>query len=417
LFAYGSTANGDQPFELKGGERILFFGDSITQSGQYVNNFELYLLTRYPKKQFFIINHGISSETLSGLSEPDHDPPRPCALDRFTRDVANWKPDIIFACFGMNDGIYHPFSKERFERFKQGVESLIERVRTETPRARLVLVTPPPFDPYRRQVGDDSAQHFGYKFPAIDYDETLRQYSQWMTTTNFPGVAVVDVNQALTEHLRLRRRNEVSFFLAGDGVHPDETGHWLIAACILEACGVQGEPFALTISPSAANASAGRVFGFQSDDGGIRLDWTTELPMPLSDDCDAASLQLQNFGVRWNSWRVSVSSELVAERPQLLVSSNAAEAPLVLAPTRNELVKGVNLASDREWPPHGIARDVRDCVLRRNKARYDLWRARIQTPDPSDDQELPADDEAETNAIRALVQPQSMHIELSTRKE
>ena len=33
---------------LKGGEKIIFFGDSITQSGGYINYFEAYLLTRFP---------------------------------------------------------------------------------------------------------------------------------------------------------------------------------------------------------------------------------------------------------------------------------------------------------------------------------------------------------------------------------
>ena len=101
----------DDGFHLKGGETVVFFGDSITEAGTYVEYIETFLLTRFPGKRFRIVNRGISSETISGTSEPDHDPRRPCAHDRFTRDVASEKPDVVVACFGMNDGNYHPFDR------------------------------------------------------------------------------------------------------------------------------------------------------------------------------------------------------------------------------------------------------------------------------------------------------------------
>ena len=96
-------------FRPEGGERIVFFGDSITQAGGYIADVEVFLLTRFPGKTFTIFNHGISSETISGTSEADHHPRRPDAHRRFSRDVAAWKPDVVVACFGMNDGNYqHP---------------------------------------------------------------------------------------------------------------------------------------------------------------------------------------------------------------------------------------------------------------------------------------------------------------------
>ncbi len=102
VLVLASPLSADDTFLLEGGETIVFFGDSITQNGGYVNYFEAYLLTRFPEKTFRVINHGISSETISGTSEEDHQPRRPWALPRFTRDVADWKPDVVVACFGMN---------------------------------------------------------------------------------------------------------------------------------------------------------------------------------------------------------------------------------------------------------------------------------------------------------------------------
>ena len=83
------------------------------------------------------INVGKSSETVSGTSEPDHHPPRPCIHDRFARDVAAFKPDLVVACYGMNDGNYFPSDEERFEKYKSGMTRFIERVFKETPARRV----------------------------------------------------------------------------------------------------------------------------------------------------------------------------------------------------------------------------------------------------------------------------------------
>jgi lysophospholipase L1-like esterase len=238
--AITTNPRGDDYVVLKGGETILFFGDSITQAGHYVDAIEAHLIKHHPQKSFTIINHGISSETLSGLSEPDHEPPRPCALHRFTRDVARWKPDVVVACFGMNDGIYHPFSDERFAAFQRGVRSLIDRLHSEAPGAKLVLLTPPPFDAYRRQVGDAEAVHYGYKFPAIDYDNVLARYAAWEMTLAGDGIVVVDLHSALTQRLADVRARKVSDYLAGDGVHPGRAGHELMAAEVLRSVRIAG---------------------------------------------------------------------------------------------------------------------------------------------------------------------------------
>ena len=81
---------------------MIFFGDSITQAGGYVDLVAATLLTAQPDLRVEVLNHGISSETISGTSEPDHAPRRPDAHDRFDRDVAAWDPDVVVACFGMN---------------------------------------------------------------------------------------------------------------------------------------------------------------------------------------------------------------------------------------------------------------------------------------------------------------------------
>ena len=52
---------------LKKSKTILILGDSITQAGSYVINFDAWLVKNYPKQRFTVINAGVSSETISGI--------------------------------------------------------------------------------------------------------------------------------------------------------------------------------------------------------------------------------------------------------------------------------------------------------------------------------------------------------------
>src|SRR5438552_2439213 len=48
---------------LPGAKRVLFLGDSITYSGQYVEIIEAYFATRFPDRPIEFLNLGLPSET------------------------------------------------------------------------------------------------------------------------------------------------------------------------------------------------------------------------------------------------------------------------------------------------------------------------------------------------------------------
>src|SRR6476660_7203779 len=98
--------------ELPNPGRIVFLGDSITHSGEYVTCLEAYLLTHFPERPYEIIDVGLPSETVSGLSEPGHAGgafPRPNLHERLDRVLQKLNPNLVIACYGMNDGIYYPY--------------------------------------------------------------------------------------------------------------------------------------------------------------------------------------------------------------------------------------------------------------------------------------------------------------------
>jgi lysophospholipase L1-like esterase len=406
-------------FDLKGGERIVFFGDSITQAGGFIADVEVFLLTRFPGKSFTIFNHGISSETISGTSEADHHPRRPDAHRRFSHDVAAWKPDVVVACFGMNDGNYHPFEPDRFARYQEGIHRLIDRTRDET-GARLVLVTPPPFDPYRRSATDPNAVEYGYKFPAIDYDQTLQQYSRWLLTIGGQekGLTVVDVHGALDGHLKRRRDHQVSFFLARDAVHPGPTGHWLMAQAILLAWHAPAEVAEARIdaAPKDPRVVAGAIRDLvRHGDGSLSFVWHSRLPMPIDPAWDRRSIELERVAERLNVDRLVVTG-LPAARYRLLarLGDEPAEIEAGAFP-RDQLERGIDLAGLDRFPTVAVARAVRARVLKRRQAIDAAWRRSIarepsHPPDPASP-EFRGDD-PELAEIRRLCQPRDVFVRL-----
>jgi lysophospholipase L1-like esterase len=242
------AAGGERPHEgkgelkpLRGAARILFLGDSITYAGGFVDEIEAWLIacaSDIPGIQ--VIDAGLPSETVSGLTEPNHAGgafPRPDLHDRLDRALALVKPDLVVACYGMNDGIYYPPDEERFRRYRDGIAWLRDRVLAA--HARLWLVTPPPFDP--KPVLKDTLPAGRADYPSghpyAQYDRVLGAYSKWLLDRRGDGWNVIDIHGPLNAWVRKQRRTDPGFTLTPDGVHPNETGHLLIANAILSAWG------------------------------------------------------------------------------------------------------------------------------------------------------------------------------------
>src|SRR5580698_6338305 len=159
---------------LENFHRVVFVGDSITWMGGYIDDIEAYVLTRDTNSSITFLNLGQSSETVSGLSEPGHAGGKYTRPDMHTRLAAvleKTRPDLVIADYGMNDGIYQPFDAERAQKFEDGIRWLHETVLASG--AKIVHVTPSPFDPVgcKRPLTADGAR--GYEAPYTNYDNVL----------------------------------------------------------------------------------------------------------------------------------------------------------------------------------------------------------------------------------------------------
>jgi lysophospholipase L1-like esterase len=237
-----AAAAGLLPPALQGGKRIIFLGDSITYAGSYVDFVEAAVRLRDPAWRGEILVLGLPSETVSGLSEPNHAGgrfPRPDLHERLERVLGQTRPDLVVACYGMNDGIYRPFAEERFEGFRSGMTRLREKVAAVG--AAVIHLTPPVFDPQPiadKVLPDGLAAYAG---PFGGYDDVLARYSAWLVAQRSAGWEVVDIHEPMSRELVRRRRDVSTFAFAKDGVHPDRLGHAVIARAILLAWGFPAE--------------------------------------------------------------------------------------------------------------------------------------------------------------------------------
>ncbi|MFM2013778.1 MAG: hypothetical protein RLZZ396_2562 [Planctomycetota bacterium] len=221
-------------------KRIVFLGDSITHAGLYVAILESALRAQYPNDPIpELINLGLPSETVSGLSEPGHAGgafPRPNLHERLGRILAESKPDLVVACYGMNCGMYYPLSQDRFDQFKSGIERLHSEV--EKTGAKIIHLTPAFFDalPIRDRLLPDGLDE--YRQPYAKYDDVLEAYSKWLLEQRSRNWTVLDVHGAMKSAVMKARESNPNFTLASDGVHPNASGQAIVAKPLAEHWGL-----------------------------------------------------------------------------------------------------------------------------------------------------------------------------------
>lgn len=219
LFSFAQTSY-TLPDDVK---KIIFLGNSITYSGAYISYIETYYKLKYPKRKLEFINVGLPSETVSKLSEKNHASgkfPRPKLQDRLSKTLKKIKPDLIFSCYGMNDGIYLPFDDARFEKYKKGILWLDKKAKKEG--IPIVYMTPSIYE----------AKNGGA------YANVLDIYADWLLSLVHTNNSVVlDLHGGLKRKIEAIKTINPYYKFTGDGVHPVKQGHWLIANQLLISLG------------------------------------------------------------------------------------------------------------------------------------------------------------------------------------
>lgn len=219
-----------EPF-IRSGQRIVFLGDSNTHAGHFITFLETWLRQHYPEGQWTLINLGMPGETASGLSEPDHPYPRPCIDMRLQSALEKSKPDLVVIGYGTNDGIYYPFSEERFSAYREGITKLIGACRQTG--AKIVLMTPPPFDPVpMRKAGrlkPAGTEKFTWSEAYEGYDEVMDRFAAWVLTQEKSADLVIDIRSPMVAEMKRAQNDPAVAAVLPDGIHYNTAGHRIVA--------------------------------------------------------------------------------------------------------------------------------------------------------------------------------------------
>lgn len=205
---------------IKAGDRVLFQGDSITDTHRdrvadtlgtgYAYIVASLFSSLYPEKKVHFVNRGISGNQIHDLEA------------RWDEDCLDLKPDVLSIMIGIND-CWRRYSRNLHtttESFRDSYQRLLTRTRENLKDTKLILLGPfvvpalPGQEAWREdldpkiQVVRDLAREFGAVYVPLD---------------GLFGAACA--------------RREPAYW-APDGVHPSPAGHGLIARAWLDAAGV-----------------------------------------------------------------------------------------------------------------------------------------------------------------------------------
>lgn len=227
IMAVSAARAAEPPSVLKGVGRIVVLGDSITQAGDYVTDLECWFTAQDISVE--VISLGLGSETATDLTPEENQDHltrfgfgRPFISERLGRVLETTKPDLVIACYGMNDGSSLPPDEDGTKRFGNACTALRDAV-LRAGAKRVVLCSPPVQDSRKPGV-------------IGTHDENLGRYAQWLLGKRAEGWDVVDIHTPMRVDLEAGRAKDPAYLLARDGIHPEREGHWIMAREILTQC-------------------------------------------------------------------------------------------------------------------------------------------------------------------------------------
>jgi lysophospholipase L1-like esterase len=352
------AADQSASFFLRDGDRMVFYGDSITDQEWYPTLVQTFVMTRFPKWRNEFTNRGQSGDNAGSLK-------------RFERDVAFNKPTALTFMMGYNDPGYTPFQPEVLSKFVDNVTKSVQLARAANPAMRVLLIGPTPNETvvsssYPRWVTGDF-----YPYTLLMYGREEGRLAQRL------GVQYVDMTTLYGQTMGFGRvLAQRAFALSRDGVHPQQEGQTFIAYHLLRAMG--GSAQLATVAIDAAHGKllqAERCAVTNLRVAGGTVSFTRKcdsLPYPtpavarpfsllvdLDNTLNADTLTVT--GLTAPSYALSVDGEKIAELPA------------------SELADGVNLSAYPTTPMYQQSLAVLDAVRQKDLLDCAFWREYIMT--------------------------------------
>ena len=324
---------------LRAGDRVVFYGDSITEQRLYTRYVQQYVYVRHPEWDVRCFNAGWGGDTATG------------ALERLERDVLVLRPTVVTLFFGMNDGGYRAADAAVTAKYRASMAGIVKAL--EAKGVRVVVFTPGCVDPDKNPA-----------LGTAGYLETLEGLGRTaLEVAREAGARGVDVFHPMLAFQQERKRLDPAFTMIPDAVHPSPAGHLVVAKTMLEGLGLEPLP-PLGSFDLASGKGKGLVAGRASD---AEVVLATAAPAtvpyyvdPASADVAArcglldalAGQRLTVAGLPAGDWELTIDGGLAGR------FSSA------------DLAKGVAVAGT--WS--SAAKDVHDLVMRRENAYFQAWR-------------------------------------------
>jgi len=344
-------------FYLHDGDRVVFYGDSITDQRLYTTFVETYVITRFPQLKVGFVHSGVGGDRVTGGGAGPIDV-------RLPRDVVAYKPAVMTIMLGMNDGSYRAFDQKIFDTYAAGYRHIVESVKNALPGIRITAIQPSPFDDVTRPPTFEG----GYNKVLVRYGEFVKQLARE------ENLAVADLNGPVVAALEKANKldAETAKKLVPDRVHPAPAGHLLMAEALLKAW--QAPAIVTSVEIDAAEPAIASLTNTQVTDLAVsdRVTWTQldeNLPMPVDtkDDVVALALRASDFMEAMDQEPLKVTG-LTAARYTLKIDDE-----VVGTFTKEEWAKGVNLAT-LATPMAKQAAAVHDLTLKHNVVHFARWR-------------------------------------------
>lgn len=337
-----SASSAKNKFLIHENDRVVFWGDSITDGAPYPVSIANYINSHYPEWKPRFYNLGWWGDCVNPA--------------RMQRDLVPLKPTLVFIMLGQNDGRGKKFDGKIFEKYINGYKELIKTLRDNT-KARIILITP---TPYHARV------HPEKKF----YVETMRKFADGVKKlAEMEKLPCIDLFKSYTDYIVEYNRLHPDFLFSKDDTHPNVSGQALMAYCLLKGMDANGLISILDIdadSKTIKKSECCKVKNLKVQ--GNKITFTRDCPAtPMLFSYEKnAKLDLEPFYKDLNKDIMKISG---LKKPFYRLSIGNTWIGVF---SRDELEKGINLGTVRNTPQMRQAETI-DFINNQRQVFFKKW--------------------------------------------
>ncbi len=373
---------------------VLFYGDDATAQRKYTTLIETYTLTRFPQWKITFRNTGWEGDKLLGIGL------RAGSRDQdIRRDIQSLHPQVVLVNYGINDARGGDASYAGFLTSVNILSRDLPRVGVN----RAAFISANPEEGYAAGAPAGSSDNLMLQKYAEGMKErvplgwkdgvnAVMAHPKGPVLPQLQDGIFIDVLNPMIALIEAGRKagvlspddsaGEKTVRLMPDGIHPDWSGHLIMATLILQ--GLNAPDLVSSAALDAASRSTisaqGCAITWQDAPSGVvqfqRQD--EALPWPIPPEADLA-LKIPGFdpATALNRYELKVAG-LTAASYKLSIDDQE-----IGTYSRTDLANGINLGFVRHGPIYDQGQKILQAVLDKNDAFFNRWRNIQLGPPPA----------------------------------